>query len=116
MCRLSSFKEAEPAPVTQDKLFFDLCHALLADEEAAAPRNRQSLALMQQLNAAMAERNPGRTPWVACLIVMGANGKFSADFEYKNPARWSIGPSTHAQRLAEFADLPIPGSQSDSQF
>jgi hypothetical protein len=84
--------------------------------DGAAPRNRQSLALMRQLNAAMADEGPDRRPWVACLIVMGANGKFTADFEYKNPARWSIGPSTHEKRLAEFAALPIPGGQSDSQL
>lgn len=78
--------------------------------EAAAPRNRQSLALMRQLNAAMADKGPDRKPWVACLIVIGENGKFTADFEYKNPARWSIGPFTREQRLAEFAALPIPGS------
>jgi hypothetical protein len=85
------------------------CFDAKGDWEAAAPRNRQSLTVLRQLQEAMADMSPDHKPWVACRIVIGANGKFAADFEYKNAARWAIGPATHAERLIEFAALPVPG-------
>jgi hypothetical protein len=88
------------------------CFDVKGDWEAAAPRNRQALTLLRQLREAMSDMSPDHKPWVACRIVIGANGKFAADFDYKDPARWAIGPATHAERLAEFAAQPIPGGKA----
>lgn len=85
------------------------CFDAQGDWEAAAPRNRQALVLLRQLREAMADMSPDHKPWKACRIVIGANGKFAADFDYDDAARWAIGPATHAQRLAEFAAQAVPG-------
>ncbi len=131
--------------MSKDELLFDVCKALLSDEEvvgtglwskivmggcieagsaslsgfcfdahgdweAAAPRNRQALPLLRALNDAMAGESPDQKRWVACRIVIGANGKLAADFDYDDPARWAITASTHEKVLAEFAALPVPGT------
>jgi hypothetical protein len=88
------------------------CFDAQGDWEAAAPRNRDALALLRQLREAMADMSPDHKQWKACRIVIGANGKFAADFDYNDAARWAIAPATHAERLAEFAAQPpwAPGS------
>jgi hypothetical protein len=84
------------------------CFDAAGEWDAAAPRSRQALPLLRQLNDAMAEDSPGHRRWVACRIVLGVSGKLAADFEYLNPARWDITASTHEKVLAEFAALPAP--------
>ncbi len=85
------------------------CFDAQGDWEAAAPRNRQALVLLRQLREAMADMSPDHKQWKACCIVIGANGKFAADFDYQDASRWAVGPATHAERLTEFAAQPVPG-------
>jgi hypothetical protein len=85
------------------------CFDTQGEWEAASPRNRQALVLLRQLREAMADISADHKAWKACCLVIGANGKFAADFDYDDASRWAIGPATHAQRLAEFAAQPVPG-------
>ena len=43
----------------------------------------------------------------ACLLRIGRNGEVGADFEYDDAERWAINPRNLAQRIAEFAAMPV---------
>ncbi len=72
------------------------------EDEPAAPRNFDTLAVMRQLRDAMA-REDGKAPWKSCLVrIARASGKISVDFEYDDAGRWAIGKANLRQRAAEF--------------
>lgn len=51
--------------------------------------------------------SPTGRPWLACLLRIGSNGEVGADFEYDDAERWAINPRNLAQRIAEFAAMPV---------
>lgn len=77
------------------------------DWEAAAPRGGDALDLLRELRDAMAASDAAKKPWVSCLLKIGSSGKVGAEFEYSDAARWAVTPANHAQRVAEFAAMPV---------
>lgn len=75
--------------------------------KATSPRGGESLDLMEQLHEAMTAASPTGRPWLACLLRIGSNGEVGADFEYDDAERWAINPRNLAQRIAEFAAMPV---------
>ncbi|PAT31612.1 hypothetical protein CLI92_10195 [Vandammella animalimorsus] len=74
---------------------------------AVAPRGGHTLELLEQLAQAMAQDSPTGSPWLACLLRLGSDGRFGAQFEYEDSQRWAITPANRAQRVAEFAAMPV---------
>lgn len=73
---------------------------------ATSPRG-ETIRAMKQLAQKMAEASPNGRPWVSCMLRIGRNGQFGADFEYSDIGRWAIGPGNMEQRIAEFAAMQV---------
>ncbi|MDO5289531.1 MAG: hypothetical protein Q4F13_07840 [Pseudomonadota bacterium] len=76
------------------------------DSHATSPRG-ETIRAMKQLAQAMTDTSPTGKPWVSCLLRIGHDGQFGADFEYDDVGRWAIGPGNMEQRIAEFASMPV---------
>ncbi|WP_343293270.1 hypothetical protein AAHN93_02205 [Vandammella animalimorsus] len=91
------------------------CFDAAGQAHPVAPRG-QSVRAMKRLAQAMAEADaaaagaaePSRL-WLSCLLRIGSDGPFDADFEYADAQRWQITPANIEQRIAEFSAMPPPG-------
>lgn len=78
------------------------CYDAAGDDEPAAPRNFETLAVMRKLRDAMAQAD-GKAPWKSCLVrIARSSGKISVDFEYADAFRWAINKANLRQRADEF--------------
>ena len=75
--------------------------------QPVAPSDTEALDLLRASRAAMAASDraadTARTPWVACLLKIEANGKVDADFECVDGAHWLVTPANREQRVCVFA-------------
>jgi len=68
-----------------------------------APKDFGIFDVLEQLRAAMAKAD-GKKPWTAALFrIEHATGRFSMEFEYEQPERWSVAPDDAKTRAREFA-------------
>ena len=74
----------------------------LQGEWQASGPDLNTLDVLESLCQRMAAESPTGRPWKACLLRIGRNGEVGADFE-----RWAINPRNLAQRIAEFAAMPV---------
>ncbi|WP_242108487.1 hypothetical protein [Luteimonas aquatica] len=68
-------------------------------EDAAQPATPAGLELEGRLDALReATRLDGQAPWRACVVKLDrGTGKAVVDFEYDDPERWHVTPSTAAE-------------------
>ena len=77
------------------------CYDAAGNDEPAAPRNFETLAVLRKLRDEMAKAD-GKAPWKTCLVrIARANGKITVDFEYEDAHRWVISKSNLRQRADE---------------
>jgi len=78
-------------------------NGFLYDQEGkgipTAPKNTRVIDRFEELRNAMSEEED--TPWRACLVrIDSMTGNISIDFEYDQPQKWLISPST-VKEMAE---------------
>ncbi len=79
----------------------------LQGEWQASGPDLNTLDVLESLCQRMAAESPTGRPWKACLLRIGSNGEVGADFECDDAERWAINPRNLAQRIAEFAAMPV---------
>ncbi len=70
-----------------------------------APSDFAVFDVVERLRDAMAARD-GRPAWQAALFrLVRQTGRLTVDFEYVDPERWAVTPTTVAHRKEQFARL-----------
>ena len=86
------------------------CYPAEGDPEPAAPYDRRTLDVLEELRSALAARD-GAPGFAACRVHLQREGaRIGLDFEHDDPDRWRITFSNRLERAAELDPRPRPGS------
>ena len=62
---------------------------------------------LEALHMCMKADDAAGRGWLSCMIRLSRAGEIGADFEYSDARRWEHTTDNYAQRIAEYAALPV---------